>query len=128
MTFPDHTPATIPGKASAKITSTPWGKPQCVQVIAHGIYAIETASHGGIYLSPERNAEVPDYFKTASFNRADGSDLRTSRSTSEGLLTFRGERCTKIRKKCFFKVICGKDSFGAERRATRGQNSDPRRD
>ena len=69
MTFPNHTPATIPGKTAAKITSTPWGPPQTVEVIAHGIFAVTTASHGGIRLSPERNAEVPVYFQTASFNR-----------------------------------------------------------
>ncbi len=52
-----------------KITSTPWGPPQTVEVIAHGIYAVTTASHGGIRLSPERLAKVPDYFQTSTFNR-----------------------------------------------------------
>ncbi len=52
-----------------RITSSPWGPPQTVEVIARGIYLVETASHGGFYLDPTRNAEVPDYFKAASFNR-----------------------------------------------------------
>ncbi len=67
MTIPDH--ITTPGTAAAKITSTPWGKPQTVEVIAHGIFAVTTASHGGIYLSRERLAEVPAYFQTSTFNR-----------------------------------------------------------
>ncbi len=52
-----------------RITSTPWGPPQTIEVVARGIYLVETASHGGFYLDPERNAKVPDYFKSASFNR-----------------------------------------------------------
>ena len=50
-------------------TQSPWGPVQSIEVIAHGIYAIETASHGGIRLSPERNAAVPGYFQTSTFNR-----------------------------------------------------------
>ena len=69
MTFSNYTPFTTPEKTAAKITNTPWGPPQTVEVIAHGIFSVSTASHGGFYLDPDRNAEVPDYFKASTFNR-----------------------------------------------------------
>ena len=39
--------------------TTPWGEPQVVTEIAPGIVRFHTAGHGGIWLSPERNAQVP---------------------------------------------------------------------
>jgi hypothetical protein len=47
--------------------TTPWGKPQTVKIIAPGIVEFTTASHGGIWLSPERNAQVPMRLKKRSF-------------------------------------------------------------
>lgn len=47
--------------------TTPWGKPQTVEIIAPGIVEYTTASHGGIWLSPERNAQVPMRLKKRSF-------------------------------------------------------------
>ena len=47
--------------------TTPWGKPQTVKIIAPGIVEFTTASHGGIWLSPERNAQVPLSLKKRSF-------------------------------------------------------------
>lgn len=38
---------------------TPWGIAQHIHEIAPGIVSYSTASHGGIYLSPERVAEMP---------------------------------------------------------------------
>lgn len=48
--------------------NTPWGPAQDVEPIAPGIDFISTASHGGFKLDAERNAEVPDYLRAASFN------------------------------------------------------------
>ena len=44
-------------------TSTPWGQAQQSKKIATGIMQYYTASHGGIHLSPKRNAMVPDYMR-----------------------------------------------------------------
>lgn len=38
---------------------TPWGTAQTAEIIATGIGVVSTASHGGIKLSPARNAAVP---------------------------------------------------------------------
>lgn len=48
-------------------TDTPWGPPQDIQVIAPGIVRIDTAGHGGIWLSPERNKKVPMDVKKKTF-------------------------------------------------------------
>ncbi len=52
----------------AQLTTTPWGKVQESRVIAPGIFFLSTASHGGIYLSPEINATVPDRIKEMTFS------------------------------------------------------------
>jgi len=46
--------------------SSPWGTPQSSTRLASGIWSITTSSHGGIWLSPERNADVPDYMADAT--------------------------------------------------------------
>lgn len=38
--------------------NTPWGAVQNAQKLAEGIYFLSTASHGGIYLSPDRRLEI----------------------------------------------------------------------
>jgi hypothetical protein len=50
-----------------EITITPWGKPDTQTVIAEGIIAVTTPSHGGIWLSPERLAEMPQHLRSCSF-------------------------------------------------------------
>lgn len=40
-------------------THTPWGYPDTITEIAPGIVSYSTPSHGGIWLSPERVAEMP---------------------------------------------------------------------
>ena len=50
-----------------EITTTPWGKPDTQTVIAEGIIAVTTPSHGGIWLSPERLAEMPEHLRSCSF-------------------------------------------------------------
>lgn len=42
---------------------TPWGSAQTAEIVAPGIGAVSTAGHGGIKLSRERNALVPDYMR-----------------------------------------------------------------
>jgi len=49
-------------------TTTPWGQVQEARTIAPGISVLSTASHGGIYLSPEFNDQVPDQVKQQTFN------------------------------------------------------------
>jgi hypothetical protein len=53
---------------SAPITS-PWGVPQMTLSIAPGIWLIITTSHGGFYLEPAVNAQVPLAWKQVSFKR-----------------------------------------------------------
>jgi hypothetical protein len=43
--------------------SSPWGAIQEKRELAPGIWTVSTASHGGIKLSRERNAGMPDYMR-----------------------------------------------------------------
>ncbi len=45
-------------------TSTPWGPAQHVRKIADGITECSTASHGGILISVERKAAMPDCLRS----------------------------------------------------------------
>jgi len=47
--------------------ATPWGAPEEIKQIAPGIIWYETPSHGGFWLSPERNAQVPLRDRQESF-------------------------------------------------------------
>ena len=38
---------------------TPWGQSQTAEKLANGIIGYSTSSHGGIWLSPERTAQLP---------------------------------------------------------------------
>lgn len=42
---------------------SPWGEIQTVTGIAPGIYSVTTASHGGLWVSDERMAMMPDALK-----------------------------------------------------------------
>jgi hypothetical protein len=46
-----------------RLVNTPWGESQESEIIAPGIHWHSTASHGGIKLSPERNARVPEVMR-----------------------------------------------------------------
>ena len=48
---------------SLKNTASPWGKIQTAEVIAPGIVSVTTAGHGGILLSPERFAKMPEKYR-----------------------------------------------------------------
>lgn len=50
--------------------TTPWGEPQTTKVLAPGIILISTACHGGIWLNPERNAQVPSLLKENCLEQA----------------------------------------------------------
>ena len=42
---------------------TPWGRSDHATEIIRGMWTVSTPSHGGIWLSPERLAAVPDYLQ-----------------------------------------------------------------
>lgn len=42
-----------------RMTSSPWGAIEHVTQLAEGIWIVETSSHGGIFLSDQRMAEMP---------------------------------------------------------------------
>jgi hypothetical protein len=44
-------------------TNTPWGVADHAEQIAIGIMSYSTPSHGGIHLSPARQAMIPDYMR-----------------------------------------------------------------
>ena len=50
-----------------KIIQTPWGPAQTADEIAPGIIFYTTASHGGYFLSPERNAQIPLKVRKTTF-------------------------------------------------------------
>jgi hypothetical protein len=50
-----------------QITDTPWGTPQTIDVIAPGIAFVTTASHGGYFLAPAQNEQVPLHWREISF-------------------------------------------------------------
>lgn len=50
-----------------KIFASPWGQVQHQEQLADGIIMVDTAGHGGIWLSPDRQRQLPDWaHKTAS--------------------------------------------------------------
>jgi len=49
-------------------TTTPWGPIRLVKFVAPGIILISTASHGGLYLTPELNDSVAPEIKQQTVN------------------------------------------------------------
>lgn len=49
-------------------TNTPWGYPDVAVQIAPGIISYSCASHGGIWLAPQRNQLVPKQYRERTFN------------------------------------------------------------
>jgi hypothetical protein len=47
--------------------TTPWGAPQTPKEVAPGIILYTTASHGGFWLSPERNEKISKQQKLETF-------------------------------------------------------------
>lgn len=50
-------------KSSPCPATSPWGAIQDKRELAPGIWSVSTAGHGGIKLSRERNAAMPDYMR-----------------------------------------------------------------
>lgn len=48
-----------------RLYSSPWGPIQHQVTLAPGIVQVSTAGHGGIWISPERLAEMPEDIRTA---------------------------------------------------------------
>jgi hypothetical protein len=46
-------------------TSTPWGASQYSNKIVRGIMEYGTAGHGGVHVSPTKNALIPEYMRSA---------------------------------------------------------------
>lgn len=44
-------------------SQTPWGRAENVTPLIAGVIAVSTPSHGGIWLSPERYAQIPEAAK-----------------------------------------------------------------
>lgn len=49
--------------ATARPEATPWGHADFAEEYAPGIWRVGTPSHGGIHLSAERQAQMPDYMR-----------------------------------------------------------------
>jgi hypothetical protein len=49
---------------------SPWGIIQDSWELAPGIWFVSTPSHGGIRLSPERYAQMPDAMKATAFSHS----------------------------------------------------------
>lgn len=45
------------------MNNTPWGRADAIEQVADGITFYSTPSHGGYYLSPERNEQVPQRYR-----------------------------------------------------------------
>ena len=51
-----------------QIRSTPWGAPQTIDDIGRGVCFVTTASHGGYFVPPAANAQIPAHWRAISFN------------------------------------------------------------
>ncbi len=47
-------------------SQTPWGPADTVNELAPGIVAVTTPSHGGLWLSPERYAQIPESLRAVA--------------------------------------------------------------
>jgi hypothetical protein len=45
---------------------SPWGSIQHVTVLADGVWSVDTAGHGGLKLSRERQARMPEYMRRSA--------------------------------------------------------------
>lgn len=56
--------------------NTPWGRSDSQKELADGIWMVTTPSHGGVKLSPERQAQMPDYMARTQRRRSPTSQNR----------------------------------------------------
>ena len=52
--------------SSPRPVNSPWGRVQTAEELAPGIWTVSTAGHGGIILSAQRDADMPEYLKSAA--------------------------------------------------------------
>lgn len=55
-------------KSTPKPRNSPWGAIQSAKQLAPGIWHVTTASHGGIGLSSERYAAMPENMKATTYS------------------------------------------------------------
>ncbi len=51
-----------------KITSSPWGRPDSQTILAAGIVRVSCEGHGGIFVSLERFAQMPECFRVDPYS------------------------------------------------------------
>ena len=62
----DLTVSTISTRKGLSPPSTsPWGSIQSNDLLAHGVWRVETAGHGGLWMSEERWGRIPETVQTA---------------------------------------------------------------
>jgi hypothetical protein len=49
--------------------TSPWGQVQDADELAPGIWRVHTASHGGIFLTPQRHAELPANARETTYSK-----------------------------------------------------------
>ncbi len=57
-----------------EIKSSPWGAVQNSEHLGSGIYSVSTSSHGGIFVPPELNRQIPAYLRNADGFYEEDSD------------------------------------------------------
>ncbi len=63
MTNPNATAPAI--TADLMIVNSPWGAVQYRRMIAPGVVLVETASHGGAFVTKEAQARIPEVLRSA---------------------------------------------------------------
>ena len=65
----DVTPIAPAPAVLAALKASPWGYTQHISRLADGIYSVSTPSHGGIWVAPERNSDIPTVWRRATWER-----------------------------------------------------------
>ncbi len=55
--------ADVPDPDGPHIVRTPWGTADCATVYCHGITFYSNSEHGGFFLDPEANSEMPEKWR-----------------------------------------------------------------
>lgn len=69
---PTHARAGSPGWEPYQGCPTPWGPAQVVTPSAPGIWCLSTAGHGGFYVAPDRQADIPAIWRAYAERWAHG--------------------------------------------------------
>jgi len=57
---------TLTRESKMRFKYSPWGKVQHCHKFCRGIYSVSTAGHGGIYVSPSLNKNIPEEYRNSS--------------------------------------------------------------